>query len=146
MRILICGDSHGNVDVLDAVLKKHPNIDLYLHTGDSEASSEFSLLPFRTVLGNCDYCLDFPEHFIIPSPLGNIYVQHHPETRIDTLKKENVKFFIHGHTHRRRNEEKEGIIFINPGSITRPFDSSNGTYALLEIKNNDYTIIFYKVE
>ena len=146
MRILICGDSHGNVDVLDAVVKKHPDIDLYLHTGDSEASSELALLPFRAVLGNCDYFGDFPEHLLIPTPLGNIWVQHHPETRLDPLKKAKVKFFIHGHTHVRRNEEKDGIVFINPGSISRPFDSPNGTYAILEIKNNQFEIKFYTVE
>ena len=145
MRVLIASDSHGNIDILEKIYKKHQDVDIYLHAGDSEAVSPMQLEPYRAVRGNCDFLADFPEHLIIPTPLGKIWIQHHPETKIENLKKNEVKSFIHGHTHRRRNEEKEGIVFINPGSVTFPHDSLDGTYAILEINKNDYRVTCYEV-
>ena len=60
MKILLVSDTHGNNVALDALVKKYPNMDLYLHCGDSE-SDEYSIYPFRSVKGNCDYFGDFNE-------------------------------------------------------------------------------------
>lgn len=49
MKILVVSDTHGEIDNLRKVLTKHPNMDLYLHAGDSELSPE-ELFPFITVI------------------------------------------------------------------------------------------------
>ena len=145
MRILLVSDSHGNYQALDRLAKMYPNMDVYLHAGDSE-QDEFSIMPFVSVRGNCDHYYDFPNYLVIPSPKGNIYVQHTPFASKDVLNKHNAKIVIHGHTHYRRNEIKNGILFINPGAISYARDKYDGSYAIIEINENKIEVKFYTIE
>ena len=45
MKILLVSDSHSDYTALDQLAAKYPNMDLYLHAGDSE-QDEFSIKPF----------------------------------------------------------------------------------------------------
>ena len=145
MKILLVSDSHGDYESLNRLYKMQPNMDLYLHAGDSE-QDEWSLKPFISVRGNCDHYYDFPNFLVIPSPQGNVYVQHTPYVSKDILNEHKVKIVIHGHTHCRRNETKSGILFINPGAISYARDKYNGSYAILEITETKLEIKFYTLE
>ena len=142
MKILLVSDSHGDYQALDQLAAKYPNINLYLHAGDSE-QDEFSIKPFISVRGNCDHYYDFPNYLVIPSPFGNIYVQHTPYVSKSVINEHNAKIVIHGHTHVRRNETKNGILFINPGAISYARDKFNGSYAIIEIDNKNVEVKFY---
>ena len=142
MKILLVSDSHGDYQALDRLAAKYPNMDLYLHAGDSE-QDEFSIKPFISVRGNCDHYYDFPNYLVIPSPFGNIYVQHTPYVSKSVINEHNAKIVIHGHTHVRRNETKNGILFINPGAISYARDKFNGSYAIIEIDSKNVEVKFY---
>ena len=142
MKILLVSDSHGDYESLERLFKMYPNMDLYLHAGDSE-QDEWSLKPFTSVRGNCDYYYDFPNSLVIPSPYGNIYVQHTPHVSKSVINEHNAKIVIHGHTHRRRNEKINDILFINPGAISYARDKYDGSYAILTIENNEVDVKFY---
>ena len=142
MKILLVSDSHGDYAALDQLAVKYPNMDLYLHAGDSE-QDEWSLKPFISVRGNCDYYYDFPNFLVIPSPIGNIYVQHTPYISNSVINEHNAKIVIHGHTHRRRNEIINGIVFINPGAISYARDKYDGSYAIIKIEENELEVQFY---
>jgi len=142
MKILVVSDSHSDYNSLDRLYNMYPNIDLYLHAGDSE-QDEFSIKPFISVRGNCDHYYDFQNYFVIPSPIGNIYVQHYPQISKSVINEHNVKVVIHGHTHTRRNEWINGILYINPGAISFARDKYDGSYAILTIENNDIEVKFY---
>ena len=142
MKILLVSDSHGDYSALDQLAAKYPNMDLYLHAGDSE-QDEFSIKPFISVRGNCDHYYDFPNCLVIPSPFGNIYVQHTPYVSKSVINEHNAKIVIHGHTHVRRNETKNGILFINPGAISYARDKFNGSYAIIEIDSKNVEVKFY---
>ena len=142
MKILLVCDSHGDYESLDRLFKMYPNMDLYLHAGDSE-QDEFSLKPFISVRGNCDHYYDFPNYLVIPTKMGNIYVQHLPYISKSIINEHNAKIVIHGHTHVRRNEMKNGILYINPGAISFARDKYSGSYAILTIDNNDIEVKFY---
>ena len=142
MKILLVSDSHGDYQALDQLAAKYPNMDLYLHAGDSE-QDEFSIKPFISVRGNCDHYYDFPNYLVIPSPFGNIYVQHTPYVSKSAINEHNAKIVIHGHTHVRRNETKNGILFINPGAISYARDKFNGSYAIIEIDSKNVEVKFY---
>ena len=142
MKILLVSDSHGDYQALDQLAAKYPNMDLYLHAGDSE-QDEFSIKPFISVRGNCDHYYDFPNYLVIPSPFGNIYVQHTPYVSKSVINEHNAKIVIHGHTHVRRNETKNGILFINPGAISYARDKFNGSYAIIEIDSKNVEAKFY---
>ena len=141
MKILLVSDSHGDYAALDQLAAKYPHMDLYLHAGDSE-QDEFSIKPFISVRGNCDY-YDFPNYLLIPSPMGNIYVQHTPYVSKSVISEHNAKIVIHGHTHTRRQENKNGILFVNPGAISYARDKYDGSYAILTIEENSIEVEFY---
>lgn len=142
MKILLVSDSHSDYQALDELAKKYPNMDLYLHAGDSE-QDEFSIKPFISVRGNCDHYYDFPNFLVIPSPKGNIYVQHTPFVSKSVINEHNAKIVIHGHTHTRRFETRQGIVFINPGAISYARDKYDGSYAILTIEDNKLEVQFY---
>ena len=144
MKILLVSDSHGDYESLERLYNLYPKMDLYLHAGDSE-QDEFSLKPFISVRGNCDHYYDFQNCLVIPSPFGNIYVQHTPFVAKSVINEHNAKIVIHGHTHIRRNENINGILFINPGAISYARDKNDGSYAILEIEKNKVEVKFYNL-
>lgn len=144
MKILVCSDSHRNSEALDQLVKKHPEMDLYLHAGDSE-DEEYSIRPFLSVKGNCDYFSDFPPLRILPTPQGNILIQHHPNINLSLLKKENIKFFIFGHTHVRHYEITSDIVFLNPGAISFARDSHELSYLILTIEKEKFDVSFHSL-
>ena len=145
MKILIVSDSHSDYESLDRLYKMYPNMDLYIHAGDSE-QDEFSIKPFISVRGNCDHYYDFQNFLVIPSPKGNIYVQHTPYVSKSVIYEHNAKIVIHGHTHTRRLEENNGILFINPGAISFARDKYDGSYAILTIEDNGIDVKFYTLK
>ena len=142
MKILIISDTHGHNDIVDELYRIHPNMDLYLHAGDSE-QDEFSIKPFISVRGNCDHYYDFPNYLVIPSPFGNIYVQHTPYISKSVISEHKAKIVIHGHTHTRRNERVNGILFINSGGLSFARDRYEGSYAILNIDEKSVEVSFY---
>lgn len=145
MKILLVSDSHGNNEALNLLLKRYPKMDLYIHCGDSE-SDEFSLYPYRTVQGNCDYAWDYPEYLVIPTPYGNMFVQHRPLPKSELLRQYNVKIFAYGHTHVRKYSIEQGIVYINPGSISFARDKYDASYAILDIDEHDVKVEFHTIE
>ena len=142
MKILLVSDSHGDYGSLDRLAMAYPNMDLYLHAGDSE-QDEWSIKPFISVRGNSDHYYDFPEYLVIPSPYGNIFVQHTPFISKSLINEHNAKIVMHGHTHTRRNEIKNGILYVNPGAISYARDKFDGSYAIIEIDTNHVDVKFY---
>lgn len=146
MKILICSDSHGDDQALEEVYKKFPKCDLYLHAGDSE-SDEWSIRPFESVQGNCDFRYDFPLRKIVNTPYGKLLIQHHPQLPLDIVKQYNIKIFVHGHTHTRKEmyDEDYGLFIFNPGSISFPRDSHELSFLILEIDNNKVKATFHSL-
>ena len=145
MKILLVSDSHGNNEALEQLALKYPNMDFYLHLGDSE-SDEFLIRPFISVRGNCDYYYDFQDYLVIPTPMGNIFACHKPIISLSELNRHEAKFFISGHTHVRHHDVKNGIVYINPGAITHARDTHYLSYAILNITNGSYTLEFLSLE
>ena len=145
MKILLVSDSHGNNEAINLLLKQYPNMDLYIHCGDSE-SDEFSLYPYRSVMGNCDLAWDFPEYLVIPTPYGNMLVQHKPNPKADLLRSNQIKIFAYGHTHVRKYNIEQGIVYINPGSISFARDKYDASYAILDIDEKEVKVEFHTIE
>ena len=94
------------------------------------------------VRGNCDaevdqMVLQFPimaDYAVIQLEKGpQIYLSHghvYHEKDLPPIKRGDV--FLHGHTHVLRAEQKDGIIFLNPGSVSIPKEGNPPTYAILE--------------
>lgn len=146
MKILICSDSHGNDQALEEVYNKFPKCDLYLHAGDSE-SDEWSIKPFESVQGNCDYRYDFSLRRIFDTPYGKLLIQHHPQVPLDIVKQYNIKIFVHGHTHVRKEvfDENHQLLIYNPGSISFPRDGKDLSFLILDIDEKNVKATFHSL-
>ena len=148
MKILLVSDSHGNNTALDRLAIMYPNMDLYLHAGDSEATSA-SIYPFQSVLGNCDYYGDFPSFMEFSVPGGKLHMEHKPRLYsmdLANLKANGVTIYIYGHTHKRDDREIEGIRVINPGAISFSRDDHYLSYAIIEINEGEIKATFKELD
>lgn len=94
------------------------------------------------VRGNCDaevdqMVLDFPilaDYAVLNLSDGRmVYLSHghvYNEANLPPVRSGDV--FMQGHTHVLRAEEKEGIVYLNPGSVSIPKEGNPPTYAILE--------------
>jgi putative phosphoesterase len=85
--------------------------------------------PVTIVRGNCDSNFDWP--LIVDLKRNGIRFRlvHIPPDRAP----ENIDVVLHGHTHVPRNERQDGVLFLNPGCVTRPNRGAPPSVAILEI-------------
>ncbi|MCD5410795.1 MAG: metallophosphoesterase [Clostridiales bacterium] len=130
MRIGVLGDSHGIIKNVNNAMRMLKNAELVIFTGDYigdikhlEGEYDGDVIAIR---GNCD---SIGEHEVVKTILGQRFFICHGHKygvkytldnlyyRAQELKADVVIF---GHTHIPYYEETNGIIMINPGSVTLP--------------------------
>jgi putative phosphoesterase len=145
-RLLVISDTHGNVPVLNTVLRWASGVavDSAVFLGDglndiSRAAAGFSA-EWRVVRGNNDYAFSVPESgifdfggkrfFLCHGHHYALYSGYH--TLITAARGMKADVALFGHTHVPYREESGGILLINPGSIGRPRSIIGATFALIE--------------
>lgn len=156
MKLLLLSDTHGKLDKAIEVYHHLENINMILHCGDVLDDAEALMaeldVPVASVAGNCDYP-DLPAKTIVNTPAGKILLTHgHRENVSYDLTKllyltesEDCVCGCFGHTHVPFHEDYDGIQLINPGSLSRPRDGSNGSFAVLDCTADGISaeIIYY---
>ena len=142
MKILLVSDSHGDERILKELVTHYPNMDYYLHAGDSGLDRD-TLYPFESVRGNTDY-YPFDDLLRIYTPMGYLLIKHKPGFTIEQIK--NNKFLVNGHTHQYSFYVEQNKVFLNPGSLALPRDKTNGTFMIMNIEKEKATIIIYDIE
>lgn len=161
MKLFFISDIHGSVFYLDKAMKRYQaeNADYIVILGDILYHGARNPLPkdynpksvieilnnysdrIIAVRGNCDsevdqMTLNFPimaEHSSILYNDRRLFLTHghiYNENKMVKLKEGSA--FIYGHTHILRAEKKDGLYFINPGSITFPKENNPHSYGVLE--------------
>ena len=145
MKALILSDSHGNKSAMrDAVEIESPG--LIIHLGDCAADcsvfkNEYPEIPLRSVRGNCDPWSGESDILDIIVDGKQIFMTHGHLFQvktglykiIDAAVKRRADILLFGHTHKPRNETKNGVLIVNPGSI----GMDSRSYAILEIDGSD---------
>lgn len=155
MKILLLSDTHGDLQKAFQVYEKLTDIDLLLHCGDYQRDArtlEKSLkIPVISVKGNCDGA-DTPDRRVVETPAGRLLLTHghldgagYNPLRLKYLAEENQCIAVcFGHTHIPLCEKTDDVYLINPGSLPRPRDGSNGSYAVIHsTEQNFYANIVY---
>lgn len=145
-KIAVLGDTHNHVEKLAEIFKRQ-DIQYFLFTGDyySDAlklSKELGL-EFTGVAGNCDIIsgkTGLPLEEYIHMGGKRIYLLHGHQYRVKEGL--NVLYYraleleadivIFGHTHIPFYEKIDNILFLNPGSASKPRQGTRGTYMLLD--------------
>lgn len=152
MKVLIMSDTHGLTKEIERIKKRH-TCDLMIHCGDSELVSDASVLKdVEVVKGNCDVGKGFLEEKVIDLnngitcfvTHGHLYDVKESLQRLSYRSEElAVNFCFFGHTHIAGSETIGKTVFINPGSLKSPRNSNEKTYAILEIEDTNFNLIFY---
>jgi len=165
-KIFICSDVHGDYNSFKTFIKKAKNHPIIICGDLTPYSQSFSYL-FSTinndiylVKGNCDNAYDFsiadisiPPRIRVEYFFDRAFVITHGDLirnpNESNIKLNNNDFFISGHTHiASLFKDNQGIINLNPGSLSKPRGPFDASYAIIEknkaeIKtlNNDKTIL-----
>ena len=138
MKILLLSDTHGQDEIVFDLVKMYPNMDLYLHAGDS-LSDEYFIHPFISVKGNCDQ-YPFSELYRVFTPIGYLLMKHLPY--FDAKSVNDNTILIHGHTHKVKvNIDGEDYV-VSISKTNWESDSNNPDDIQLLLDFYDYLLQF----
>ena len=121
MNIGVISDTHGLLrpQALDALAGS----DLILHAGDIGSPAILDALsqiaPIVAVRGNIDkgaWAEATPERAAIDAEGIRIYLLHDLKELDCAPAAEGFRMVISGHSHKPRAEERDGVVYLNPGS------------------------------
>jgi putative phosphoesterase len=126
----VISDTHGllrpNVSTLLA------GVDLIVHAGDVGTPEILQALreiaPIVAVRGNVDtavWCTALPETEVVKAGEIELYVLHDIAQLKFDPRRAGYRAVIYGHSHRASVEERDGVLYLNPGAAgPRRFDLS----------------------
>ena len=158
--LLVASDIHDSESVLSALSKKAstPKCLGFLYAGDLNIENllisqqiEYSAFPFLAVQGNCDNPWSWSDIGItLPSYRSyeckglRIFLSHGHRFSAPSdvgLSDKDFDIVITGHTHMNELSEhcidEKRVLFLNPGSPTRPRGGTKGSYALIRFQKKD---------
>ena len=132
MKIAVVSDTHRLSNHIKLAKKLIKNADVLIHLGDvtddlDELTDGFNGEVYA-VRGNCDFSRKYPKEQLLVLGGKKIFITHgdtygvkYGLTEIFFKAKEiNADIVLFGHTHQRFIAEEEGILFMNPGSVSLP--------------------------
>ena len=168
-QLLLISDSHGEKERVQAILKKHPQMDLYIHLGDL-GFDPACLQSFHIVQGNHDPAsYGLAKEKVIEVEECRILLVHGHQyemraiSRVQGIEKiETYGDFIrlleeeialhakevgchavfHGHTHFPFDEVIHGVRVINPGSLFFNREDLTVSYACVKVDRNQLQCTF----
>jgi len=134
MKIFVLADTHNKLP--RAVLEMAAGADEIWHLGDvcdPTITNDLEVIgpPLTVVRGNCDWNEDWPLIVDLKREGLKFRLVHIPPEN----PPDDVDVVLHGHTHVPRNERRSGVLFLNPGCVTRPNRGAPRSVAWLEISD-----------
>lgn len=147
MKVLIVSDTHGKDEKLEEAVMRETPFDYLIHCGDVEGREFFiealAECPCTIVSGNNDFFSDLRreeeielERYRILVTHGHYYgVSMDVYGLVDEARSRNVQIVMFGHTHKPMAEVRDGILVINPGSLSYPRqEGRKPSYAVMELE------------
>ena len=141
----VISDTHGRIP--SGIPNAFKGVDLIIHAGDigeQAVLDELSkIAPVAAVRGNMDFgkwTRRLPETEVIEIGQIILYVLHIANRLDADPVKTGFKAVISGHTHRPDVSEKNGVMFINPGSASYPKFGHPASAALILIKGDNLSV------
>ncbi len=121
MKIGLIADTHGLLR--PQALTALQGVDHLIHAGDIGGPQILAELeriaPLSVVRGNNDgdaWADDIPEHLTLRFSATSLYVLHDLKQLAIDPKAEGIDVVIAGHSHKPLHEERDGVLYLNPGS------------------------------
>lgn len=146
MKILIVSDTHRHNENFLKALEKTGPVDMLIHCGDIEGSeyliANSAGCPVQMVMGNNDFFSDLPREKEFQIGKYKVWLTH-GHTYYVSMGDENIKrearergvdIVMFGHSHRPIVDIDDGIIAVNPGSLTYPRqEGRKPSYIVMEL-------------
>lgn len=161
MRILVLSDTHGDIQPAIEVYEEQSvdrPFDCIIHLGDTNSDARELADRLKAnvigVKGNMDNSYSSDDYLVFDTEFGGLLLMHghleHVKMTTEHLperaRERDCKAVLFGHTHKPCLENVNGIYLLNPGSISKPQLNQEGSYAILNTGENQFsaTILFYK--
>ena len=157
MKVLIVSDTHGMDKNFEKVIMREAPVDVVIHCGDIEGSEDYYevLCECQTyfVRGNCDLSSPLSSEIVFELCGYRIMVTHGHyygvsmglDWLMEDARERKVDIVMYGHTHRPDLQEEDGLIVLNPGSLSLPRQKGRKpTYLIMEINENKKLKFFEK--
>jgi uncharacterized protein len=140
MLIGVISDTHGLLrpELLPALA----NVDHILHAGDvgnpDILTTLSSIAPITAIRGNIDThcpCSTLPATEVIELSGCLIYIVHNLEDLDLNPHAAGIGVILYGHSHKPSIDHRNGVLYLNPGSVGPRRFSLPITYAILRIAN-----------
>ncbi len=155
MKIGVFGDAHipdrAN-KIPDEIKKELYACDMILCTGDLTGAGVVDFVknsgkPYKIVRGNMDH-LNLPKMERIDIEGKKIVITHSDEVKprgdrdklFAIAERYNADILLYGHTHEQDIWERNGKIFVNPGSATGLGPDGNPHCAVIEVNKNSANV------
>jgi hypothetical protein len=149
-RLLVLSDTHGDAYVLEIVLNwaqdfpKSGGINAAVFLGDGisdlpRCASGFSC-EWKLVRGNNDFDFALPLSDVFDFGGHRFYFCHGHRASlysgffnlVAAAKNNNADVALFGHTHVPYHKNVDGILLVNPGSLSRPRSDAGATFAVIQ--------------
>ena len=160
MKYLVVSDTHGSIGKVLEIYRAAGGAEKFdgiIHLGDyardAENIEEELGCEVIGVLGNCDGDYGSGDFKVLDTDAGRILLTHGHGQRVKMTymnlvyraQELDCVAALFGHTHIPTYETEGGVILLNPGSLTYPGDGSSGSYAVLDIEDDEInaSILYY---
>ena len=141
-KIAVISDTHGSIENIRMFLPRLKGVDALYHLGDhAEDAPDLARIlncGFVSVCGNCDPFSASPEKYVVNWHGKRILLLHGHTVfgRLPLLyaaKEARADAVLFGHSHVPSIETVEGVLMLNPGSLSRPRTAEGPSVALLTL-------------
>lgn len=155
MKIAVISDTHRMDKYIEKSKSYIEDCDVLIHLGDNtedipELTQNFHGKVYA-VKGNCDYENKYPKEQILLLKNKKIFITHGDSYGVKygmnniyyKGKELGADIVLFGHTHKHCIEKYDGILFMNPGSVSMP--RSIGRYVgIIEINDDNEIDVYLK--
>ncbi|MBQ9065045.1 MAG: metallophosphoesterase [Blautia sp.] len=150
MKILIVSDTHGRDEGIEQAIEAERPFDMLIHCGDVEGREYYIEALADTdcciIAGNNDYFADLDRETELFLLGHRIFVTHGHSYGVSMdiagLVEEAVyrecEIALFGHTHKPLIVKRDGVLAINPGSLSYPRQNGRRpSYIVMELRENE---------
>jgi len=143
LKVGVISDSHGDINAVKKAIESMGKVDIIVHLGDfykdAQKVSQETGKNIIYVKGNCDFSstvecdriINVENKKVLCTHGHNYNVKHDYTTLYFKALEDNVDLVLFGHTHFPEVFENNNIMFVNPGSLSRPRGLSR-TFAVVD--------------
>lgn len=150
MKVLVVSDTHGRDEKLETAVEIEQPFDYLIHCGDVEGREIFiealAECPCTIVAGNNDFFSDLPREEEITLEGHKILVTHGHNYGVsmdlygiaEEAASRDCEIVCFGHTHKPVIEHKNGVLVLNPGSLSFPRQEGRYfSYIVMDLEENE---------